>query len=719
MSAVGVTTSGAVRALFGKELREGIKWAVVGLLVVIVMLAFAMVTRTSVMSGVVPGIANGPFMIATIAAGIIMGLGQSIPEHGGDKWGFLAHRPVSRGVLWAAKVVAGVLLYVVVTALPFAFVMWRVATPGHVAMPFDIRMSEPGIADMLSGLVYYFAALLTGMRNARWYGSRAMAIGAAVFTSAGVVGASEFWQAIVVSIAGMLIVGWAARATFVAGGQYEPQRRLDRAALALSVLPGLAIVWGLAVMIVGGLIEVEREGPAELTSVDYTVTWDGALVRTTSVFRVFQPGSGPEVTDVSDLDGKPIARFASDSARRNLTRGVIQSGPLVIMKGEAHRASYRDIERLFVRLIPRDDFTPPIAWYYVQRLGRIVGYDAKSARQVGWIGPDGFSAGAPAGRPFTTPLLSERGSELEATLLAFPDAVYETDLKNRRVVKIFGAATGERVLAASGAGQRFAGFSEVMTTQTRVLIPGRFAPQADTVIRGDSSLTIITTTSGMHFLTAEGTPLLSAPYDPRAAGYGRVSVSRALFAPGKPIFTVYRAAGGSLPEEQWHSLPEPAEKFVPPRATPAERFTLPPSSRRAAPRIGLAETISSELATPIIVPIARTVSHRLAPDGRSFPTRPASAWAIGIAFAILFGIATLLIGNRYAFTRRERLLWTTMGLLGGAPGVALMLALREWPAREPCATCGRPRVVNRIRCEHCGAEFQRPALDGTEVFQTA
>jgi hypothetical protein len=720
MSAVAVTSSGALRALYWKELREGIKWAVAGLLVVIVMLAFAMVTQTSAFSGVVPGIGNGPFMIATIAAGIIMGLGQSIPEHGGDKWGFLAHRPVSRGVLWTAKVVAGVLLYVVVTALPVAWVMWRIATPGHQPMPFDIRMSEPGIADLLAGLVYYFAALLTGMRNARWYGSHAMAIGAAILSSAGVVGASEFWQAIIVSMVGMLIVGWAARATFIAGGQYEPQRRLGRVALALSVLPGLAVVWGLAVTIVGGLIEAGRQGRSDFTSVDYAVTSDGTLVRITSVYHLFQPSGGPEVTDVSDLDGKPIARFATDSARRNLTRGVIQSNPLMIVKREPDRTSYRDIERFFVRLIPRGDFTSPIAWYYVQRLGRIVGYDAKSARQVGWIGPDGFSPGAPAGRPFTTPLLRERGSALEATLLAFPDAVYQIDLKNRRVVKIFGAVTGETVLAASEAGRTFGGFGDVMTTQTNVIIrPSRFATQADTVIRGDSSLITITTTNGMDFLTGDGALLLSAPYDPRAAGYGMVFVSRALFAPGKPIFTIYRAAGGSLPEKQWDSMPTPAEKFEPPRATPAAVFTLTPLGSRIALRTAWPETIAGELATPIIVPIAGMVKHRLASDGTPFPTRPASTWAIGIAFAIVFAIGAFLIGRRYAFTSREQLLWTTIGFFGGALGVALMLALREWPAREPCATCGRRRVVNRERCEHCGAEFERPALDGTEVFQTA
>jgi hypothetical protein len=34
-------------------------------------------------------------------------------------------------------------------------------------------------------------------------------------------------------------------------------------------------------------------------------------------------------------------------------------------------------------------------------------------------------------------------------------------------------------------------------------------------------------------------------------------------------------------------------------------------------------------------------------------------------------------------------------------------------------TGGRPRVVDRERCEHCGAPHGLPAPDGTEIFEEA
>ena len=46
-----------------------------------------------------------------------------------------------------------------------------------------------------------------------------------------------------------------------------------------------------------------------------------------------------------------------------------------------------------------------------------------------------------------------------------------------------------------------------------------------------------------------------------------------------------------------------------------------------------------------------------------------------------------------------------------------MQSLLERPAREPCAVCGKKRVVTRELCEHCGAPFGAPALDGTEIFE--
>ena len=60
--------------------------------------------------------------------------------------------------------------------------------------------------------------------------------------------------------------------------------------------------------------------------------------------------------------------------------------------------------------------------------------------------------------------------------------------------------------------------------------------------------------------------------------------------------------------------------------------------------------------------------------------------------------------------------WAVFHLLCGVPGLLAFLSVQEWPAREPCPNCQRPRLVDRPQCEHCGAEFAPPEKTGTEVF---
>ncbi len=87
--------------------------------------------------------------------------------------------------------------------------------------------------------------------------------------------------------------------------------------------------------------------------------------------------------------------------------------------------------------------------------------------------------------------------------------------------------------------------------------------------------------------------------------------------------------------------------------------------------------------------------------------------------AAISGLACFLLARRYAFSLGGCIGWALAGLLFGAVGVVLMLCIHQWPARVGCPACGRQRRVDRDLCEHCGAPHALPALDGTEIFETA
>ena len=182
------------------------------------------------------------FCLIAVVFGAALGFVQIFFEAHGDKRSLLLHRPMSPSRIFLAKALAGIGLYVLALGIPFAWLESWLATPGNLAAPYQWRTSLPWLADILSGLVFYFAGMLTAQREARWYGSRGLALAAAFFCSYLVWALPEFWQALVaIGIIG-LFVSVAAWGSFCTGGAYAPQPRPAKAALSMTMLLGLLIL---------------------------------------------------------------------------------------------------------------------------------------------------------------------------------------------------------------------------------------------------------------------------------------------------------------------------------------------------------------------------------------------------------------------------------------------------------------------------------------------
>ncbi|HLQ79429.1 MAG TPA: ABC transporter permease, partial [Terriglobia bacterium] len=277
------TDRNAFKAVLWKEFRENLKWGVLGLLLVSVGVVYIferLINRS--LNGWDLNWTDLSFslfllpQIFTSIVGLMIGLAQVLLENRGDKWGFLTHRPVPRSALFRGKVVAGVLLYIVAVGVPLSCGILWMATPGHLPMPFESRFVLPVLADLLCGLVYYFAGLLTGMREARWHASRVMGIGMGIVCSLALNVVTEFWQAAACCALAILVSGAAAWGAFVEGGRFESQSRLARFATGIAIGAGLlitgAVVFNAAASFVPARIANSR-------NTNYTVTGDGAIVQ--------------------------------------------------------------------------------------------------------------------------------------------------------------------------------------------------------------------------------------------------------------------------------------------------------------------------------------------------------------------------------------------------------------------------------------------------------
>jgi hypothetical protein len=236
-----------MKSLICKEWREHLKWAAVPSLVILLPI-FLLGAPDEPMFGV-----TGGFILYLVAAvfGAALGFLQVFFESRGDHRAILLHRPLSRSRIFLGKVIVGVGLYLLALGIPFACVEAWLAIPGHMPAPYQWETSLPWLADILAGLVYYFAGMLTAQREARWYGSRGLGLAAALLCTFFVWTVPEFGQALAAIVILGALTGVAAWGSFLAGGAYAPQPRLARAALAATFLAGLLVLSFIGKLLIG------------------------------------------------------------------------------------------------------------------------------------------------------------------------------------------------------------------------------------------------------------------------------------------------------------------------------------------------------------------------------------------------------------------------------------------------------------------------------------
>jgi hypothetical protein len=189
-----------LKALGWKETRElmplvALTWGATLLL----FLAVARSVRAVAEIGTIPFISSSlPSTLLIIGAvfGMAVGYWQTLSESGRGTFLFLLHRPIERRQVFDLKLLIGILLTLLVAGLPLlSYTLWA-ASPGTHASPFFWAMSTWAWLRWLRLPLFYLGAFLSGLREARWWGSRSLPLLAAfVFYLAPI--SIEAWPVIV------------------------------------------------------------------------------------------------------------------------------------------------------------------------------------------------------------------------------------------------------------------------------------------------------------------------------------------------------------------------------------------------------------------------------------------------------------------------------------------------------------------------------------------
>lgn len=115
---------------------------------------------------------TGPFALVGCVLAIALGFRQSAWEGMQGTYLFLLHRPVARSAIFATKIGVGMVLLLLVNCIPVLWFAAWAATPGNYPGPFEWRLTEPAWGWWCGFPLLYLGAFLSGIRPARWYGTR-------------------------------------------------------------------------------------------------------------------------------------------------------------------------------------------------------------------------------------------------------------------------------------------------------------------------------------------------------------------------------------------------------------------------------------------------------------------------------------------------------------------------------------------------------------------
>lgn len=179
-----------MKALAWKELREVLGITAIALAAYMMLVASLMGARVfDWFPGMPRGTEKSPFVggeftffftTVSVLFAVALGFRQSAWESSRGTYLFLLHRPVRREAIFQLKLAMGAAAFVLCASVPILLYGAWAASPGHHASPFEWSMTKDTWQLVLEIPLLYLGAFLSGLRPARWFGTRLLPLFSAV-----------------------------------------------------------------------------------------------------------------------------------------------------------------------------------------------------------------------------------------------------------------------------------------------------------------------------------------------------------------------------------------------------------------------------------------------------------------------------------------------------------------------------------------------------------
>ncbi len=704
-----------MKTILWKEWRENIGWALLGMIGAGLMMTLVLAQNVRTQETIAEDEFTG--LIACIGAiiGTAIGFLQVIFETRQGHWAVLVHRPISRERLFMGKVVAGLSLYFAAMLIPFMLCVVWVQIPGNVAGPFYWQMTIPGCIDILAGTPYYFAGMLVARRSARWYASRCLPLVAALFCTFLVLVIPIAKLAILTIVVFDIVMVTSVRGAFIKGGEIRAQGVFSKTSLTCVLLIGLVLSGVFIVITVASFLPAPPHTDTQMQPMErlsYKPLRDGRIAVIKSL--------GTERIAVDDKEGNPIPDMIPiPGAKDPLEQLTPPQTTLIIKPSDIRIRDYRyryQIRHLRANLGTVEQET----WYYLPDVGRFVGYNIPTRTLIGSIGPEGF---AKPGETRTDRFAGERlWQNPEGPifgLFATTKAIYQVNLTLRTAIELFEPEDNDQIIQI-GSIVKYINHSPYGMMGGYGM--GMEAQETDYEYAGYA----ISTNHGLILLDNNMNILARHVPEVDTATYGWMHIYK-LDEPDRYVLW-FNPDSDAIDEDDKESTTPPyrVEIFDVNQGL-ISSFELPTDTRTFYRWPNIDTTIEPYwglISPPAPLLLLTALPTYMYTEIGYTQALLKNSLDIVMGLCMLIGaiaglVGNLWIGHRNALAAVPKTVWAVLGLLLGPCGILLMLCMQDWPARLRCQDCGKPRRVDRMACEHCGASFPTPPTDGTEIFDQA
>jgi hypothetical protein len=119
--------------------------------------------------------------ISAAGLGLALGVRQFWVADFMGTWGFILHRSSRRTTILAAKICAGLISLIVAIGLVWSYLYWRMNLPDYSPVLLPRRCFIGGWLVGSIGLLFYLGVGLAGLSKARWYTTKLIGLGFALW----------------------------------------------------------------------------------------------------------------------------------------------------------------------------------------------------------------------------------------------------------------------------------------------------------------------------------------------------------------------------------------------------------------------------------------------------------------------------------------------------------------------------------------------------------